>query len=242
MNEGPAAHHGSVVGDGDAPRRRSVGDAVLSAVLDIPAPPARVTADWEREVVQHLALAPGDVESLPLVRTRARWPDHRLCVQAMARWTHSLGLQDVLATADLALMACRGARYHHDAAQYGRAAFCNLFLSDDKGLDVHFPAIGRRIALTRGTALLFDTGQPHAVVLRGEGGFDATRFMPGQDCTQVFLSWELPLDDARVAKALHVAFDVAPGIGLQVDAGQLRLRGASVDVCPDSGRWSPAGG
>lgn len=237
MNNGFAAHDPSADKGGDGARRRSVGGVVLSAALDIPAPPARLVADWERDVVHHLALAAGDVESLPLARARARWPALRQCVDVLAAWARSLGLQEALATADMALMACRGARYHHDAAQYSRTAFCNLFLSDDKGLDVHFPAAGRRMALARGTAMLFDTGQPHAVIVRGDGGFDATRFMRDQDCTQVFLSWELPLDDERVAKALGVAFNVSPGAGLQVNAGQLQLDGAQVDVCPVSGRW-----
>ncbi len=65
------------------------------------------------------------------------------CVQAVSDWTRApAGVPAVLAASDVALMACRGARYHHDGAQYGGMAFCNLFLSDDKGLDLHFPAIG----------------------------------------------------------------------------------------------------
>jgi hypothetical protein len=63
-------------------------------------------------------------------------------------------------------MVCRGARYHHDGDQYGGAAFCNLFLSDDKGQDVHFPLLDLRVPLQRGTVLIFDTCQPHAVIPR----------------------------------------------------------------------------
>ena len=51
-----------------------------------------------------------------------------------------------LAASDVALMACRGAKYHHD----GAAAFCNLFLSEDRGLDLHFPATGQRIRCAGG--------------------------------------------------------------------------------------------
>lgn len=57
---------------GDAMRSRSVSDVVLSATLDVPAPPARLIADWEREAALHLALEPGDVEPLPLARGRGR--------------------------------------------------------------------------------------------------------------------------------------------------------------------------
>jgi hypothetical protein len=147
----------------------------------------------------------------------------------------------VLAASDVALMACRGARYHHDAAQYGGAAFCNLFLSEDQGLDVHFPVADLRIPLVRGTVLLFDTGQPHAVVPRGRSGFDEADFAACRHGTQVFLTWELPLEDAPVARALGVAFDVEgdvdPSTAPGLDHAPLRLNGAPVTPCPASGRW-----
>lgn len=192
---------------GDTLRSRRVGGVVLAGTVDVPMPPARLTADWEREVASVLHLEPGDVEPLPLPRARLRWPDYRRCVQAMADWTASLGLPSVLDASEIALMGCRGAAYHHDAAQYGGAAFCNLFLSEDKGLDLHFPQVGLRIPLARGTAVVFDTGQPHAVVRRDRSGFDAADFADGGDCTVVFLSWELPIEHPHVARALGVVFD-----------------------------------
>ncbi|MFI5445753.1 hypothetical protein [Polaromonas sp. UC242_47] len=222
---------------GDAIRSRSVSDVVLSGVVDIPAPPARLTADWDREIALRLGLEPGDVEALPLARARVRWPDYKRCVQAVSDWTRRLGLSEVLAASDVALMACRGARYHHDGAQYGSAAFCNLFLSEDKGLDVHFPSTGQRIPLVRGTALIFDTGQPHALIQRTSSGFDAADFAPEQDCSQVFLTWELPIEDAHVAHALGIAFDIDPATASQLDDEQVWLKGAPARVCPASGRW-----
>ena len=195
---------------GEDLRSRSVSDVVLVGTLDVPMPPARLTADWEREVAFHLGLAPGDVEPLPLPRARARWPDYRQCVQAMADWTRARGLSAVLASSEVALMACRGAKVHHDAVQYGGAAFCNLFLSEDKGLDLHFPALDLRMPLVRGLAVVFDTGQPHAVIRRGRSGFDEADFAAEADGTLVFLSWELPIEDAQVAHALGVVFDGEP--------------------------------
>ena len=205
----PDAHGPSTIRflSGDVLRNRRVGEVVRVGTVDVPKPPARLTADWEREVSSVLALEPGDVEPLPLPRARLRWPDYRQCVQAMADWTGALGLSEVLASSELALMACRGAKYHHDAVQYGGAAFCNLFMSEDKGLDLLFPRASLRIPLARGTAVVFDTGQPHAVVRRGCSGFDAADFADGVDCTVVFLSWELPIEDQHVARALGVVFD-----------------------------------
>lgn len=222
---------------GDAIRSRRVSDIVLSRTVDVPVPPARVLADWEREISSRLALEPGDVEAMPLARTQARWPDYRRCVQTMTDWTCGLGLPGVLASSDVALMACRGARYHHDGEQYGSAAFCNLFLSEDRGLDLHFPSTGHRIPLTRGTAVIFDTGQPHGVIRRRCDGFNVADFSSDQDCIQIFLTWELPIEDARVGRALEVVFDPVPSIPLQVEDEQVWLNDAPAAVCPESGRW-----
>jgi hypothetical protein len=147
----------------------------------------------------------------------------------------------VLASGDVALMACRGAKYHHDGAQYGGAAFCNLFLSEDRGQDLHFPATGLRIPLTRGTAVLFDTGQPHAVIQRRSAGFNVADFPPEKDCTQIFLTWELPIENVNVAQALRIAFDIDPSTALQMEEEQVWLNGARSSVCPDSGRWRQDG-
>lgn len=225
---------------GDVIRSRGVSDIVLSGTVDVPVPPVRLVADWEREISSRLLLQPGDVEAMPLARTRARWPDYKYCVQAMTDWTGALGLPDVLASSDVALMACRGARYHHDGEQYGGAAFCNLFLSEDRGLDLHFPYTGLRIPLMRGTAVIFDTGQPHAVIQRRSSNFDIADFAPGQDCTQLFLTWELPIEDAKVGQALGIAFDIDPSTSSQLDEEQVRLNGGRVVVCPNSGQWRQA--
>lgn len=222
---------------GDAIRSRRVSDIVLSGTVDVPMPSARVLADWDRETSSRLVLEPGDVEAMPLARTQARWPDYKRYVQAMSDWTGTLGLSNLLASSDVALMACRGARYHHDGAQYGGAAFCNLFLSEDRELDLHFPSTGLRIPLTRGTAVIFDTGHPHGVIQRRSSGFSMADFGPDQDCIQIFLTWELPIEDATVARALEVAFDIDTSASPQRDEGQVLLNGAPAAVCPESGRW-----
>ncbi|WP_231906813.1 hypothetical protein [Cupriavidus sp. D384] len=221
-------------------RSRRVSEVVLSDVVDIPAPPGRLLADWAREIALQMTLEPGDVEVMPLARARMRWPDYARCVRAMADWTAALGLPGLLAESDVALMVCRGARYHHDGDQYGGAAFCNLFLSEDKGQDVYFPSLDRRIPLRRGTVLLFDTCQPHGVVPRGAHRFDPADFPAGRDDTQLFLTWELPVEDARVASALRVAFDHDRAAAAQVQEEQVRRDGQRVWVCPSTGKWQAA--
>jgi hypothetical protein len=218
-------------------RSRRVSDIVLSDTVDVPVPPARVLVDWEGETSSRLVLEPGDVEVMPLARTQARWPDYRRCVQAMTDWTCALGLPGVLAASDIALMACRGARYHHDGAQYGSAAFCNLFLSEDRGLDLHFPSTGLRIPLIRGTAVIFDPSQSHGIIQRSSNGFNAADFAPDRDYIQIFLTWEFPIEDARVGQALEMVFDAARSTPPQLDEEQVWLNDAPAAVCPESGRW-----
>jgi hypothetical protein len=220
---------------GDIIRSRSVSELVLSGTVDVPTPPARLLADWNRETSLRLGLKPGEVEQLPLARARVRWPDYSRCVRAVADWTRALGLHEVLASSEVALMACRGTTYHHDGAQYGGAAFCNLFLSEDRGQDLHFPSTGHRIPLARGTVVIFDTGQPHAVIKRGSGGFDVADFPPNQDCTQIFLTWELPVENVDVAHALQVTFDIDASAASLLDDEQVWQNGASVSVCPETG-------
>lgn len=234
-------HPVSYFWSGDAIRSRSVSGVVLSGLVDIPVPPARLVADWQRETSLRLGLEPGDVEELPLSRARTRWPDYRHCVQAVADWTRAVGLHDVLASSDVALMACRGAKYHHDGAQYGGMAFCNLFLSEDRGFDVHFPATEYRIPQVRGTVLVFDTCQPHAVIARHSSDFNVADFSAGQDCTQVFLTWEIPISNLYVAHALQIDLDTDPLTASQLGEEQVRVNGEMACVCPKAGRWGKAG-
>lgn len=218
-------------------RSRSVSPVVLSGLLELPPLSARLGADWQREILR-LGLEAGDVEPLSLARSRVRWPDYRLCVQAMSDWMDSQGLPGLLAPSELALMACLGARYHHDAEQYGSLAFCNLFLSEDRGQDLHFPATGQRIPLQRGRVVIFDTAQPHAVIDRHKDGFDPGDFSAESDCSQVFLSWELPIEQPRLASALGITFDIDPANATRLDREAVWLDGAPASLCPETGRWS----
>ena len=59
--------------------------------------------------------------------------------------------------------------------------------------------------------VVFDTGQPHAVIKRGGSGFDAAGFPPGQDWSLVFLTWEPPIENTAVGYALGIRFDIDPG-------------------------------
>ena len=198
--------------DDGGQRSRTVSEIVVTGRVELGPLPARMLADWERETRENLELDIGDVEVMPLARARSRWPDFRLCLAEAGRWIESQGLvADLLDEAPLALMVCRGARYHHDGEQYAGAAFFNVFVSDDAGLDLHFAATGHRIPLERGTAVIFATCQPHAVIPRHRSGFDAADFLAGADWHQYFLTWELPVENEALARLLKIGFAHYPG-------------------------------
>ena len=106
------------------------------------------------------------------------------------------------------------------------------------GLDLHFASTGHRIQLSRGTVVIFDTGQPHAVIDRRSVGFNLADFPPDRDCTQVFLTWELPIEHVDVSKALRISFDIDHSGALLLYEGQVWFNGAPASVCPEFGRWS----
>jgi hypothetical protein len=104
-------------------------------------------------------------------------------------------------------------------------------------MDLHFPNTGQRIPLKHGTAMIFDTCQPHGVIHRSSASFIAEAVSPDQSFTQVFLTWELPIENAGVADALKVVFDIARSASLQLEDEQVWVNGAPGIVCPESGRW-----
>lgn len=224
--------------EGDTLRSRSVGSVVLSDTLNIEALPARLLVDWDRDILQHLALEAGDVDSLPLSRARARWPSYKNYLEHVFQWARDTGLDQAFVGSSPSLMACRGARYHHDGEQYGHKVFCNLFLSEDKGLDVHFSAIGHRIPLKRGTVIVFDTCQPHGVIDRNSNQFESGDFALPRDCSQVFLTWELPVFNAQILGALNITIDANTPVNPVIRDAQVWCGCVKVAVCPSSGQWA----
>lgn len=215
--------------------RRNVSGHLCEAVLDIPLPPPAVVADWQRDITQQLRLEAGDIDTLPLGRTRLRWPEHRQCFNVLRHWMENLGLPDLLGSCEVALMASRGTRYHHDGMNYGSKIFCNLFLSDDTGVDFDLPLSGR-LALKRGTVVIFDPCQPHALIRRGAAGFEETDFLPAQIPPQVFLTWELPAQHGAIQRLMNITIHPCPD-ALQTLGDEVRRNQERVCLCPKTGAW-----
>ena len=88
--------------------------------------------------------------------------------------------------------------------------------------------------------MIFDTGQPHAVIQRQSDGFDVADFPPEQDCTQIFLTWELSIEKVDVARKFQIDFDADLSTAMTLNEEQVWLNGARGRVCSNSGRWCRA--
>jgi hypothetical protein len=53
----------------------------------------------------------------------------------------------------------------------------------------------------------------------------------------LFLTWELPIENAGVAQALQIHFDTDPAAAMQLKLEQVWVNGEPGSVCPASGRW-----
>jgi hypothetical protein len=51
------------------------------------------------------------------------------------------------------------------------------------------------------------------------------------------LTWEIPIENADVSKALEIVFDVDPLHSLIMKEEQVWVNGSPAAVCPVSGNW-----
>ena len=159
-------------------------------------------------------------ETTGLVESHMRLPPtqrsllNALCItvaEQLQRW-NLLKQEDVGTMQDAALlMSMRGALPHHDS--FVDNAETNLFWAialHDTDTDVLFGNLGQRVEQTRGTLLVFDAGQPHAVIAREHNVFMKSHFkkarrqffaggdFPTAVWKDVGVTFELPKGDARV--------------------------------------------
>jgi hypothetical protein len=109
------------------------------------------------------------------------------------------------------------------------------WMSEAKGLDLHFPYANKRIHLQRGSVVVFDTAQPHAVTARASMEFSEDAFTPERDCTLLFLTWELPITYPALASAHGLNTQTNTDSTLQLVSGQLLNNGELLHLCPRTG-------
>jgi hypothetical protein len=88
--------------------------------------------------------------------------------------------------------------------------------------------------------VLFDPSQSHAVIKRGSSGFDESDFPDEHDCTQVFLTWELPIKNSAISQMLQISLETTLPADIEKCDTLLSVDGSQSIVCPESGQWLQA--
>jgi len=213
------------------PYARDVSDTVFTCVLPVPHVPSELRQAWCNDALLHRLGDPGEVSSLRS-GLLGQWSGLQATSQAVIRWLGKLRLRQAAQEIEPSLLACFGAVFHEDSSGFGDQAFVVVWLTEDEGLDLYFPNIGKRVALSHGVSVLFDSCQPHGVVQRGTEIWDPGAWLPRDP--QLFLSWDLPLHRRALRNRL--------GVRLLREEGQTHIalphvRGQRVQVDPKTGHW-----
>lgn len=182
---------------------RAVSDTVLSTQLAIPPIAPDIASHWATSACKLALYNIGDVCALQGVSLDA-WPGYKAAEYAAGAWAAQAGFAPALEQAKVSLLACLGASFHDDSNGFVEDGFCVLWLSPDTELDLYFPHTGKRIELAHGTAVVFDSCQPHGVVERGESSWSGARHYEREDPTQLFLSWDMSLEHRCLREALGI--------------------------------------
>jgi hypothetical protein len=205
---------------------RSIGPRIAQTRLSLEGMSAAQSDAWSDAISLMVGFGPGEVSNLgntphlipPGAELEAR------------KWLESLGID--AANAGACALTCTGSVFHHDADSYPREVFCIVWLSDDTHWDLFFPHTGERVELHYGTAVVFDSAQPHGVVPHGAKTFEELTF---EYQTGVFLSLDIPVVGTGVASLLGIELDRdadAPG------HTTLNWHRFGEELEPDTGRWA----
>lgn len=178
---------------------RTIATRVLTGRLALPKLDEKRLDIWSMAMSDLGIVQPGEVSALdrsyPLI-------DGRTMAAAFA-WIRGQGIDapdgEFLPTP----LTCLGASFHHDADNYPDQVFAVVWLTEDAGWDLYFPATGDRVALELGTAVLFDSALVHGVVARGSTTFEEEAFGFDQSMGS-FLSLDFQVEHPGVAKALGI--------------------------------------
>lgn len=185
----------------DAWAWRTASNRIFTTQLDIPELPVEVGSDW---VTDAGLFGPGDI-SVVRESPEQGWPEVQRVREALHAWAQPLGFAGATKDAPVTVLACMGASFHSDGDSYPDTTFCVVWLNPDVNLDLVFPHVNVRIPLRYGTAVLFDSVQPHGVVERGASLWDPDQFLAGRtDYSQVFLSWDLRATHEELARLMEI--------------------------------------
>lgn len=169
---------------------RTISTEVLSTQIDVESLTDANIDHWCGALSEH-ALSAGDIVNTGYANPNFCTAQHVAALrQVMSEWGVPYGTEEPVT------LACLGAGFHHDAADYPNFGFCVLWLTPDCGWDLYFPSIGKRIELRHGTVVLFDSALPHGVVIRGQEHYDPDAF--AEASIAMLISQDFPMH--RVAR------------------------------------------
>lgn len=203
---------------------RTISSTVISGWVSLPPLSLEQNDEWSEQIGGAGFTEPGAIANFG-EKTNLITPAIQ---QAIDNWLKSQNIHASRRQSALPL-ACVGAGFHHDADDYRDEIFCVVWLSDDTPWDVYFPYIDKRIPLDYGTIFVFDSGQPHGVVPRGEKVFNSETF---EWHTGIFASQDLVLGRACRAAMGIQKFSRRGKAGMN-----LMSRVAREDLEPDTGVW-----
>jgi hypothetical protein len=172
--------------------------------------------------------AKGDVSAVPFAALREA-PLEPGLLGVLLDWLQEQGFPDLSERVAVSVLGCRAVPFHQDLYAFGDSLFCVVWLADDCGLELVFPAEETRVPLQRGTVVVFDSGQPHGVLRAGAETYQEDAY-PGQ-ALQMFVSLDIGATLPGVASRMGIrSFDTPVGWPGKV-AGE---RGPTVE--PSTGR------
>jgi hypothetical protein len=192
---------------------RTVGDHILSGQLHLDAQDEPAVSEWMARAAHHGLSDAGDILSIATLNSRGYAlfkteptslyvPEYPDISHQLMSWSAAHSLKRAMFVADGTLIACVGARFHHDAEAFENNAFCVVWLSEDVGLDLVFPHLNVRLPLSRGTVALFDSGQVHGVIPREVSTWNAGDFYDVD--VQFLLSFNIDFKAPQVAQCLGI--------------------------------------
>lgn len=126
-------------------------------------------------------------------------------------------------------LTCSAVAFHHDLSLHPGNVFCVTWLGPEESLDLVFAHLNMRVPLLLGTVVVFDAGQPHAVIDRQATAYAPADYASHPLCT--CLSVDLSARNATVQQAMSISFASAEDAPLLVHAAGNR------DLDEKTGSW-----
>lgn len=211
---------------------RSISSRVITGQVNVPKNQRTSSENWIHHISDETTLDSGDVLAISEQGTRD-FPISQAVVESAHKILKANGIDVNPAECANVPLCCTGVAFHNDIMCFAKDVFCVVWTSEDAGLDLVFPHIGKRVPLTLGAVVIFDGGLPHGVVRRGETEYHPDQFvdMP----LQTFVSIDVSTDHECIQKIMGIVQqpESTPWCGVRLG---IDVKSEIVDV--KNGAWS----